>query len=115
MAGKPYRRPTVTDYGDLVRITEVMHPKLAMSVSDLSFSAPQQGVQGDTFGSSPPGAYSGAPQVAGTTHHASTSHGGGGIGGTTAGGAGGLTGSAGGGGRTLPFTGFAAGTAAAPR
>jgi len=93
-----------------------MHPKLAMSVSDLSFSAPQQGVQGDTFGSSPPGAYSGAPQVAGTTHHTSTPHGGGGIAGTTAGGAGGLAGGgggAGGGGRTLPFTGFAAGIAAA--
>jgi hypothetical protein len=93
--------PAVIDYGDLARMTEAMHPKLAMSaVSDLSFSS-GAGVQGVTA-SSPAGGAGGGPQP-GLAGHAGTTHGAAPVGGT----------SGGGGGQTLPFTGFAAGVAAA--
>jgi hypothetical protein len=100
-----YAAPEVTDYGNLVEITAAVHLLVgAADISDLSFS-----------GYVAPG---GSGELGGVTETSATgagdsSPGSGGDAGATAGGSqGGSSGSSGGGGQ-LPFTGFAAGAAAA--
>lgn len=97
-----YAAPEVTDYGNLVEITAAVHVLMGASdVSDLSFSGsltPGAGGQlGTVAQSSPTGA-----------QETST-----GDSGDLAGGSHGGSGGSSGGGSQLPFTGFAAGAAAA--
>jgi hypothetical protein len=123
-----YASPEVTDYGSLVEITASVHLLMgAADMSDLSFSAahtPGGGGQGiDIVNSggdkSPVGAGEvvpgGGPSASAGNLSATGSGpaGGGGEVAVPGGGSAGGSGSGGGGGGQLPFTGFAAGAAAA--
>jgi hypothetical protein len=100
-----YEGPRITDYGDLVRLTSVVHPPpFAGAAQDLSFSSPHSTTGGDTGAVLPASAVSPisssgseTPDAAGAVQGAGASGGG--------------TGAAAGG--HLPFTGFVPGLVAA--
>ena len=133
-----YEQPRVEDYGDLVEMTAAAHVLMGVSTAhDLSFSSPSPvpGGGGNVAGGEGEAAAGGSPLVPvpgganpssdpSTTGHISVSNLGGsggsdpggsgstaGVGGGGSGGGG--SGNGGGGGGSLPFTGFAAGAAAA--
>jgi hypothetical protein len=100
-----YLRPAITDYGDLVQMTNVVHPLLDDAARrDLSFSS-QVGGAGATLGT----------RTSGTTNPSDATAGGASGGGAGGGTGGGGAGGGGGGGPhgSLPFTGFASGLVAA--
>lgn len=120
-----YLPPGVSDYGTLTEITASAHPFFgAAAANDLSFSsagtasAPGGGAHFLPLTAGSPAAATGAPTAGTGTPTAGTSPAAGGLAGVGASGGhghggGGSGGGAGGPGAALPFTGFAAGTAAA--
>jgi hypothetical protein len=111
-----YAPPEVADLGDVGEMTRGVHLLLGQAgMSDLSFSSPVSGGGGNGFAADPThGGVGGETATGGNTPGA----GGGGGGGADPGGSGagagaGAGGAGGGGGGKLPFTGFAAGAAAA--
>jgi hypothetical protein len=114
---RTYAPPVVLDLGDLTALTRSSHLVLGQAgISDLSFSSPNGGVGG--VSASDPGIARGGAggDTTGGGDFTGTAGGGGGAGGVAAGGGtggGGAGGGGGGGGGKLPFTGFAAGAAAA--
>ena len=123
-----YLPPSVHDYGSLVDMTAALHPLFGTAVPhDLSFSAANAGpgvsaggagaMPAHTAAGSEPGGITGTPShgVGGVVGAAPGGAGGGAAPGTGGGAAGGGASGGGNGGASgsLPFTGFAAGAAAA--
>ena len=120
-----YEQPVVRDFGGLAAITGEIHLLLAQGGgADLSFSSPGQTGEPNFGGSGPggaPGAEGPVPDgqgvgdtdVSGGSDPGGAGGGGAGSGGSGGGGSDGGGSGGGGGGADLPFTGFAAGVAAA--